>query len=447
MAVLTAVAPDRTSFIAPVTVSGTVTVRKSVYAMSPEEVTQYRLAVYRIAQISAQSPTDQRGYQYIAGLHGLPGRYCQHGTAAFALWHRPYVQGYEQRLQDVVPGAFLPYWDWTTRQAEAEGIPQMFLDATWQNPDTGKTEPNPLLSQAMTLIGQGTTTRAPQPPPALVPLRAEVQTALLAPDYNTFSPDMENPHNGLHMWVGATMGDISTAAFDPLFWSHHAFVEYAFCQWQDAHPEAPEPAIDSRDLAPFGITVDQIWDYRKLGYAYAPDNATGLQLAGVNQGPGASAAFTLQSGATVASFPLDTVDPAEFHRAELRLEGLVPPEDSFGIRVFAGQRDATARTETIENPHYLGTMFLFGHGICGGAEGHCDPIARDVYDLRPRHHYSPVRVPLNVTKRLRALIAGSSPEAARGSGNVPLTLVVVDREGNEVEDSGLYFEGLSVVIR
>jgi tyrosinase len=448
MAVLTAVAPDRRTFIAPVTVSGTTTIRKSVYAMTPDEVTQYRLAVYRLAQISAESVHDNRGYQYIAGLHGLPGRFCKHHVAGFALWHRPYMQGYEQRLQDVVPGTFVPYWDWSTRRAEQEGIPQIFLDETWQNPDTGATEANPLLSQPMSLIGQGDTTREPEPSGKLVELRADLQTALLATDYNTFSPDLENPHDSLHGWVGGTMGNIGTAAYDPLFWSHHSFVEYAFCQWQDSHTEAPEPDLDPRDLAPFSLTVDRIWDYHKLGYAYEPDNARALELAGVSNGPGASAAFTLKSRATVAAFPLYTVDAQEFHRAEVRFEGLVPPEDSFGIRIFADQRDATAETPTEGNPHYLGTRFLFGHGECGGAEGHCDPITRDVYDLRPAHHYSPVRVRLNVTKRLRALITSRVQAAAVvGPGDVPITLVVVDRKGNEVEDPGLYFEGLSVVIR
>ncbi len=446
MAVLTAVAPDRSTFIAPNPVSGATTIRKSVYAMTPAEVTTYRLAVYRLAKISADSVHDHRGYQYVAGIHGLPGRFCKHHVAGFALWHRPYLQGYEQRLQDVVPQAFLPYWDWTTRRAQAEGIPQIFLDPTWTNPDTGKTEPNPLLSQPMSLIGKGQTARQPNSPAQLAPLRQDFQTALLAPDYNTFSPDLENPHDSVHGWVGGSMSNIGTAAYDPLFWSHHAFIEYGFCQWQDAHTEAVPPIVDPRDLAPFSVTVDQIWHYKTLGYAYEPDNASDLRLAGVSNGPGASAAWTLHSGATVAHFPLHTVD-AEFNRAELRFEDLTPPEDTFEVRVFADEPNADAATPTEGNVHYLGTRYFFGHGECGGAEGHCDPVPRDVYDLRPRHHYAPVRVRLNITKRLRALILASAGTPVSGPGDAPITLVVVDRDGTDLEDSGLHFEGLSVVIR
>jgi tyrosinase len=447
MAVLTAPSQERSWFLAPRTVSGTVTLRKSVYALTDAEVTAYRLAVYRLAQISAQSVTDQRGYQYAAGIHGLPGRYCTHHAPAFAIWHRPYIQGYEQRLQDVVPGAFVPYWDWTTRRAQDEGIPRIFLDETWENPDTGKNEPNPLLSQPMSLIGRGPTSRDPNDPSELVPLRALLHNALLATDYFAFTPDLENPHDQIHGWTGGSMGVIALAAYDPLFWSHHCFVEYAFCQWQDAHPEAQQPDIDSRDFAPFSVTIDQVWNYHQLGYAYEPDNASDLQVAGIRQGPGATASKTLRSGATVASFPLHTIDQ-DFNRADVRFEGLTPPHDSFAVRIFADQRDATGKTPTEGNPNYLGTRYFFGHGECGGAQGHCDPTPRDIFDLRPRHHYAPVQVRVNVTKRLKQLIArGGGPTKANPAGDAPITLVVVDRKGNEIVDSELSFEGLSVVIR
>jgi tyrosinase len=446
MAVLTAVAPEREAFIAPVTLSGKVTVRKSVYQMTGDEVKNYRLAVFRIAQISAQSANDQRGYQWIAGVHGLPQRYCHRTQSAFAIWHRPFVQQFEQRLQDVVPDAFLPYWDWTTRKAQTEGIPQMFLDATWTNPESGQEEPNPLLAQPQTLINRGATVRDPGDPAGLVELRDLVHQALLAPDYLTHSHDLENPHNSLHGWVGGTMGVVATAAYDPLFWSHHCFVEYAFCQWQDAHPAAAQPDFDPRDLAPWSVTVDQIWNYHRLGYAYEPDNASDLQLSGVREGPGAAAGNSLRSRATVAHFPLYTIDPEDFSRADVRFEGLTPPEDSFAVRVFADQDDATAQTPTEGNPHFLGTRFFFGHGECGGADGHCDPVPRDIFDLRPQHHYAPRQIHVNVTKRLKKLIAAGRA-GSEGKKDATITLVAVDTHGNALEDAGLYFEGLSIIIR
>jgi hypothetical protein len=194
------------------------------------------------------------------------------------------------------------------------------------------------------------------------------------------------------------------------------------------------------------VTLDQIWDYHKLGYAYEPDNASDLRISGVGHGPGAAAANTLRSRATVAHFPVYTIDPADFLRADVRFEGLTPPMESFGVHVFADQEDATPEQANEDNLHYLGTRFFFGHGECGGAEGHCDPVPRDVFDLRPTHHYAPRQVRLNVTKRLKKLIA-----AGRAGGedkkNASITLVAVDRRGAAIEDADLYFEGLSVIIR
>jgi tyrosinase len=448
MAVFTAARPleERESFLAPTEIKGRVTIRKSVYQMSDDEVQRYRLAVSKIAAISAQAVNDHRGYQWIAGVHGLPQRYCHRSQAAFAVWHRPFIQQYEQRLQDVVPNTYVPYWDWTTRRAQNEGIPQIFLDETWTNPETGKDEPNPLLTQPQTLINRGDTERDPGDPSGLLELRDLVHQALLAPDYYTFSPDLENPHNALHGWVGGTMGVVAYAAYDPLFWSHHSFVEYVFCQWQDAHPSAAQPGLDQRDLAPWSVTMDQIWNYHDLGYAYEPDNASDLQLSGVPNGPGAAASNTLRSRATVAHYPLYTLDPRDFSRADIRFEGLTPPEDTFAVRIFADQDDATAATPTEGNPHYLGTRFFFGHGECGGAEGHCDPVPRDVFDLRPQHHYWPRQVYVNVTKRLKDLIpAGKGADTAKKDANI--TLVAVGVDGKPIDDCGLTFEGLSVIIR
>jgi tyrosinase len=188
-----------------------------------------------------------------------------------------------------------------------------------------------------------------------------------------------------------------------------------------------------------------VWDYRKLGYAYLPDNATDLQVAGVPIGPGAAASNTLRSGVPVASFPLRTLDP-DFTRAELRFQGLTPPEDSFAIHVFADVNAPDANTATDDNPNYLGTRYFFGHGECGGAPGHCEVVPRDIYDLRPAHHYAPVTVRLDITRRLKAFIA-TRKAPVKGSGNEAITLVVIGRDGQEISEPALYFEGLSIVVR
>lgn len=135
---------------------------------------------------------------------------------------------------------------------------------------------------------------------------------------------------------------------------------------------------------------------------------------------------TLRSGATVASLPLDAIEPG-FRRAEVRFEGLVPPADSFELRVFAGQPQADARTPTEGNPHYLGSQFFYGVG------------APEPGGERTGQQFAPTQIRLNVSEGLRALL-----REVRG-GEVPVSLVAVDRDGREIPEPGLRFAGVSFV--
>jgi len=76
------------SFVNPIPATRNLTVRKSVYDLTAPEVDALRKA---FAALQAISVSDNRGYQYVAGLHGLPNFFCPHGTVLFLIWHRPYV--------------------------------------------------------------------------------------------------------------------------------------------------------------------------------------------------------------------------------------------------------------------------------------------------------------------------------------------------------------------
>jgi tyrosinase len=70
------------------------------------------------------------------------------------------------------------------------------------------------------------------------------------------------------------MGDIATAAYDPLFWAHHAMIDRVWRLWQVAHPAASPPAnLLGRALPPFPMTVSQTLDVAALGYEYAASSA------------------------------------------------------------------------------------------------------------------------------------------------------------------------------
>lgn len=101
---------------------------------------------------------DLNSFFVIGGYHGEPfrgfgetdpkwwGGYCEHGTVLFPSWHRAYLHRLEQALQSI-PGCesvTLPFWDETSADALAHGIPAAL---TWETFELdGEVIPNPLRS-------------------------------------------------------------------------------------------------------------------------------------------------------------------------------------------------------------------------------------------------------------------------------------------------------------
>jgi tyrosinase len=91
-----------------------------------------------------------------------------------------------------------------------------------------------------------------------------------AKSFAVFQGRIEEIHDNLHGWVGGIMGDRRWAAYDPLFYAHHAMVDRAWRIWQSHHPGAlPRQDLLDRALRPNGITVRQVLYVRRLGYDYA----------------------------------------------------------------------------------------------------------------------------------------------------------------------------------
>src|SRR5215469_2590992 len=129
-----------TTVTSPAGAPGAFTHRKNILDLTAAELAALRDAFNKVYQIN-----DDRGYQYQAGIHGYPlPVYCQHGTPLFAVWHRPYLYLFEKALQDQVPGVAIPYWDWTAAEAQQNGLPKAYTDATYQD-SGGQSRPNPLL--------------------------------------------------------------------------------------------------------------------------------------------------------------------------------------------------------------------------------------------------------------------------------------------------------------
>ena len=239
---------------------------------SARRLSKGQLADLREAVTLAQKIGDDRGYQYWAGIHGLPlPVYCQHGSPIFLPWHRAYLYFFEKALQDRVPGATLAWWDWTHNHRE--GLP-----ASYARVRTEEGRKNPLASSPIQPRGrrdprEKRTRRQPGDPNRL-PTPEQVTRVRRNRDFFTFQNQLESIHNGIHGWVGGTMGDISTSAYDPIFWAHHCMIDRLWYLWQLDHPGAHLPAAYlDQALPPFAMTVRQTLDITALGYDYAAGTA------------------------------------------------------------------------------------------------------------------------------------------------------------------------------
>jgi tyrosinase len=240
--------------------------------MTPQQAGNLRQAI-----TATQAISDDRGYQYWAGIHGLPlPMYCTHNSPLFLAWHRAYLYFFELALRDQVSDCVLPWWDWTVDQSVPSAYSEEDVDGS----------ANPLFSSPIQPSGREPggpdhTVRAPgqdgAPP---LPSAAQVQALLVLGDFIDFQTQLEDIHNGVHVWVGGTMSDIATAAYDPLFWAHHAMIDRLWRMWELQHPHAAPPAsLLGRALPPFQMTVAQTIDASSLGYDYA---ASAANTAGVS---------------------------------------------------------------------------------------------------------------------------------------------------------------------
>jgi tyrosinase len=254
--------------------AGSVALRKSVFSLTASELGAYRQAVAMLMQRN-----DNKGYNFLAGIHGVPQQLCVHHQWHWMAWHRAYLYLFEQNLQDQVPGVTIPWWDWTSSDTHTNGVPSAFSDD--KTPDGS---PNPLFKAQIEILNPSPswpteTHRSPRGVDSpLLPTTEEVQTTLKIPffdqDPTGFSEAFAGLHDNIHTWVGGEMGIVAWSAYDPIFWSHHCMVDRVWYLWQIQPTNAKfvwDPHLLSTPLAVPGttFTVADVLDITKLGYGYA----------------------------------------------------------------------------------------------------------------------------------------------------------------------------------
>jgi tyrosinase len=255
-------------------------VRQNITEMSAAEVNRFRKALEGML-----ARDDNRGFQFFAGWHGVPLEICQHHNPLFLPWHRGYLYHFELALQEVDSTVTVPWWNWM----DEPDIPRAF-----DLKNVGK-KANVLASAPIKPLGvprgpgwPRKTHREPGASQALPPPYRNARFPgsgggastwiMSAPSYNEFWNRCARVHDNVHVWVGGEMMDQNWAAFDPLFWAHHAMVDRLWRIWQHNNPGAQpdhatleHPMTFAREPS---LRVRDVLDVKALGYEYAAQSAS-----------------------------------------------------------------------------------------------------------------------------------------------------------------------------
>ena len=400
-----------------------VRLRRDIATLTTVDLNDYRDAWRRIQQ--------NGDYADVAGYHGCPDQFCHRPSEqiTFLAWHREYLLRIEEAL-----GQPLHYWDWTSPAAAKSGIPAAFTEPTYVARD-GNTYPNPLLSYRFTCPPTSparTTIRFPRSPSFLEDYAGQVRDAYSSRTYRDVNLTLESPpHDNLHGWVGGTMGGVFHAAYDPIFWAHHANVDRQWASWQRDGGADPTSTETGQSLRGFpGRTIGDVVDIAELGYEYdrydrTRDSVTPFAALGAGQGEdvrGVGKTFNVRRGELTAA-------GAAKGPLALYVSGIPEhPRDSYFVYVFVNQPDATPEDATRDNPNFAGTFAVFGMG---------GPAQRDGEEEHPVDGRDRPEA-----KRVLELFGGNVAQATETINTV--TLVTTDETGVLVGREDVPFKSISL---
>lgn len=226
--------------------------RRNAHTLTPDQLKKLRSALAASYELE-----DDRGYAFFAGLHGLPlPKECNHTNSLWLPWHRAYLYYFEMSLRDLEPTVTLPWWDWTTGT----------MPVAYTTPASG----NPLTAAEIP-AGAGGPTQTTRNGPSGLPTPQQLKFVMDLTDWDDFTAQLRQLHNNVHnAFAPGSMMNPDIAAFDPIFWAHHAFCDRAWRLWQakNASFSFSESFLNTA-LAPFPMTVRQTMSVTRLGYEYA----------------------------------------------------------------------------------------------------------------------------------------------------------------------------------
>ena len=202
---------------------------------------------------------------------------CPHfgqSSADFLIWHRAFIYNFERVLRDAAgdPMLALPYWDYS--KPEGRAFPQIFADEFL---DRAGRVPNSLYHpnrESAFVTGRFDISDAVGEASATMTAanffsdigRPGFAGDILDSQHTQLGLIEQRPHNDIHIAVGGAIGtvngamaDIPTAAFDPVFWVHHANIDRLWAEWSCMPGKSWGP------MPPDAWLNEEPWEFMDVG--------------------------------------------------------------------------------------------------------------------------------------------------------------------------------------
>jgi polyphenol oxidase len=419
--------------------------RKSASDLTPDEVARLKAAYDEMRKLSRSNPNDPRGWLQQSLIHcwycggGMDGRAGEqiHGSWWFFPWHRCYLYFHERILGHLVgdTSLTLPYWDW-------DNAGRRMIPAPYTSPNN---RTNPLFD-----VNRG---RTPTEKLSghLIGTKA-MERVMNAPTYKLFMgtrPDTHEgqrgslergPHGSVHIWAGTDtdsgidMGNLDTAAQDPLFYSHHTNIDRLWNVWMRAKSTHRNPSAQKWLAHPWAffdenkrlitITVQDVLDQENsLRYRY-PEPQVGAASISDEQTIRIRDNALVKTIDVVAALRAKIIAQPEVLPANpsqvyvLHIDGIVAPANRSAIIYVLGNLPESMREVSTDDIHYLGYFTI----IAMSSSGHTGN--------------RPTNVALNVSANLRELL--------KLTQKLKVTLVPTSITGERATSIDLSFRRISI---
>ncbi|VDH93946.1 Hypothetical predicted protein [Mytilus galloprovincialis] len=223
---------------------------------------QYALAVRRLKN-SFSVRQDTNNYDVIAGIHSGSTLGPAHQGPNFLGWHRIYLLILEQAL-----GTTIPYWDSSLDFAMDDPVNTILFTARYFGNGFGFITNGPFANlpgrPILRNIGSDGTLISKQ---AIASVLSRTRHAeIVEPSTaGTVQYSLEAHHNGPHVWVDGTLASLASAAYDPIFFCHHAFIDYIWEQFRRRIPNA------EADYPPTNVAGHEPFRFMNFGeFPFAP---------------------------------------------------------------------------------------------------------------------------------------------------------------------------------